>query len=84
MVIQLRRRIAQLEMEHNRQITLAEVAELVGISRQAMSEIANNKIKQIPLETLNALCNTLACTPNDLLQYTPDEDARVLFPADPS
>lgn len=26
------------------------------------------------LETLNTLCNLLGCTPNDLLNYTPDKE----------
>ena len=26
------------------------------------------------LKTLNTLCNVLKCTPNDLLEFTPDDD----------
>lgn len=81
-IIQLRRLIAEREMKYNRAVSLAEIAELVGISRQAMSNIANGEVKHMPLDTLNALCNTLGCTPNDILQYTPDENARTLFPSE--
>ncbi len=28
--------------------------------------------KQADLKTLNTLCNALHCTPNDLLEFTPD------------
>ncbi len=33
--------------------------------------------KQVNLKTLNTLCNLLKCTPNDLLEYTPDADERL-------
>ena len=29
---------------------------------------------RVDLETLNTLCNFLKCTPNDLLEFTPDPD----------
>jgi putative transcriptional regulator len=83
-IIQLRRLIAEREMKLNRSVSLAEIAEAVGISRQAMSNIANGDVKHMPLDTLNALCNVLGCTPNDILLYTPDADVKVLYPAEPA
>ena len=31
-----------------------------------------DELKQISGEALDALCNALACTPNDLIAFTPD------------
>lgn len=30
--------------------------------------------KQSDLKTLNTLCNVLKCTPNDILEFTPDNE----------
>jgi Cro/C1-type HTH DNA-binding domain len=31
-------------------------------------------VKRADLSTLNKLCNLFKCTPNDILEFTPDED----------
>ncbi|WP_099065829.1 helix-turn-helix domain-containing protein [Nostoc linckia] len=33
------------------------------------------KAKSVPFMTLNVLCNSLKCTPADLIEYAPDEEA---------
>ncbi len=53
-----------------RQISLNELAEKVGISNVNLSKIKNNKVSAVRFSTLAAICETLGCTPGDLLKYT--------------
>lgn len=49
--------------------TATELAEITNISRVTINKYFNSKpeVKQIDLEYLEKLCNTLGCTPNDIL-----------------
>lgn len=67
-------------------VKLREVAEKQGIKNAYQlqkitgfppSKAANlwkSEWKLADLGTLNTLCNTLKCTPNDILVFTPDEE----------
>ena len=49
------------------------LAEKTGIHPTSISRLKNmDELKQISGEVLNALCNSLECTPNDLIEFTPD------------
>ncbi len=49
------------------------LAEMTGIHRTTISRLKNlDEVKQISSDILNALCIALNCTPNDLLEFTPD------------
>ncbi len=49
------------------------LAEQTGIHPTTISRLKNtDELKQISGEVLNALCNSLECTPNDLIEFTPD------------
>ena len=64
---------------------LAEIRKERGMSQNALAKAAGmtlqnvqhleKKAKSVPFETLNSLCNTLQCTPGDLIEYTPDNKA---------
>lgn len=56
----------------DRHISLHELAEKVGISNVNLSKIKNNKVSAIRFTTLAAICETLNCTPGDILKYTDD------------
>lgn len=56
-------------MMAERHISLNELAERVGISNVNLSKIKNNKVSAIRFSTLAAICETLDCTPGDLLRY---------------
>lgn len=39
----------------------------IGMSSQNFNKMANNETKSIAYETLEAMCQILECTPNDIL-----------------
>ena len=67
----IRWRLRVLMAEKN--INNKTLAELTGIHPTSISRLKNtDELKQITGEVLNALCNALECTPNDLIEFTPD------------
>ncbi len=57
-------RIDQLLAE--RDMTLAELADRVGISVVNLSVLKNNRARAVRFSTLTALCDALDCRPGDL------------------
>lgn len=51
-----------------------ELAEKIGITQANLSILKTGKAKAIRLNTLNAICRELQCTPGDILEYRPDEE----------
>lgn len=58
-----------------RQITLTELAERIGITLANLSILKTSKARAIRFTTLEALCRELKCQPGDLLEYVPGQDA---------
>ena len=56
-----------------RKISLGELAERVGISNVNLSKIKNNKVSAIRFSTLASICDTLDCTPGDILTYSTED-----------
>jgi putative transcriptional regulator len=56
-----------------RKLKLTELSETVGISVQNLSILKTGKARAIRFSTLEALCQALACTPGDLLEYQSHE-----------
>lgn len=54
-----------------RGLTLAALAEAVGVSVVNLSVLKNQRAKAIRFSTLTAICDALDCTPGDL--FTVDE-----------
>ncbi|MQS16502.1 helix-turn-helix transcriptional regulator [Streptomyces kaniharaensis] len=50
-----------------RGMTLAELAERVGVTVVNLSILKNNRAKAIRFSTLSAICRELNCQPGDLL-----------------
>jgi DNA-binding Xre family transcriptional regulator len=62
------------QSQEGRRVTVEEIAKIVGISRQSMSNIENGK--SFPrYETLAKLCELYSALPGDLLKY---EDRQTL------
>ena len=59
-----------------RQITLTELADRIGITLANLSILKTNKARAIRFSTLEALCRALACQPGDLLEYVAGQDAQ--------
>jgi putative transcriptional regulator len=54
-----------------RDMTLTELATLVGISTVNLSILKNGRAKAVRFSTLSALCQALDCQPGDILRYDP-------------
>ena len=52
-----------------RDMTLTELSERVGVSLPNLSILKTNKARAVRFSTLAALCRELACQPGDLLEY---------------
>ena len=50
-----------------RGLTLAELAELVGVTVVNLSILKNGRAKAVRFSTLTAICRALECQPGDLL-----------------
>ena len=54
----------------DRQMTLTELAEEVGMTLANLSILKTNKARAIRFSTLDALCRELKCQPGELLEWT--------------
>ncbi|MDQ7189519.1 helix-turn-helix transcriptional regulator [Lactococcus lactis] len=55
-----------------RQMSVTELSEKVGITMANISVLKNGKAKAIRFSTLENLCKVLNCQPGDLLEYIED------------
>ncbi|HWF64061.1 MAG TPA: helix-turn-helix transcriptional regulator [Rhizomicrobium sp.] len=56
-----------------RQLSLTELAERIGITLANLSILKTNKARAIRFTTLGALCRALNCQPGELLEFVPGE-----------
>jgi putative transcriptional regulator len=69
----IRWRLRVLMAEKN--INNKTLAKKTGLNPVSISRLKNtDELKQISGYVLNQLCNALECTPNDLIEFTPDEN----------
>lgn len=54
-----------------RQMTLTELADRVGLTLANLSVLKNGRARAIRFSTLTALCDALDCQPGDLLAVRP-------------
>ena len=62
-----------------RQMTLTELAERVGVTLANLSILKTRKARAVRFSTLEAICRALDCQPGDLLKYAsagPGEENR--------
>ena len=64
------------ELLAERGMTLAALAEAIGVSVVNLSVLKNNRAKAVRFSTLTALCEALDCQPGDLLEWIADDDPR--------
>ena len=50
-----------------------DLAQRIGLTQANLSILKTGKAKAIRLNTLDAICRELQCTPGDILEYKPDE-----------
>lgn len=56
-----------------RNMTLSELAERIGITLANLSILKTNKAKAVRFSTLEAICRELDCQPADILEYRDDD-----------
>jgi putative transcriptional regulator len=56
-----------------RQLSLTELAERIGITLANLSILKTNKARAIRFTTLDALCRALECQPGELREFVPGE-----------
>jgi putative transcriptional regulator len=59
------------ELLEERGMTLARLAELVGVTVVNLSVLKNDRARAIRFSTLTAVCDVLGCEVGDLLVVTP-------------
>jgi putative transcriptional regulator len=55
-----------------KKLTVAQLADLIGITQANLFVLKNNRGKAIRFSTLEALCRVLDCQPADILKYVPE------------
>ena len=80
----LKWRLAELTIEyqekHGRHLSYRRLASELGMSKNTVTNIANNRSRQVNLNTMSRIMNYLSehlnrpLTTNDLLYYEPDHD----------
>lgn len=53
-------------------LTVAQLAERIGITQANLFVLKNNRGKAIRFTTLEALCQALDCQPGDILRFEPE------------
>ena len=56
-----------------REVTLTELADRVGITLANLSILKTGKARAMRFSTLDAICTALDCQPGDILRFAPDE-----------
>ena len=59
-----------------RQVSLTELADRIGITLANLSILKTNKAKAIRFSTLEALCRVLQCQPGELLEFVPSGESQ--------
>lgn len=60
-----------------RSLSQTELSRRSGVSLVTVNAIKQNRTRQVSLETLDKLCEALACEPGDLLEREPPKRRRV-------
>ena len=65
------------DLLQDRQMTLTELADRVGLTLANLSILKTGKARAIRFSTLAAICDALSCQPGDILQFEPERAERV-------
>ena len=60
------------KLRHDKGLTVAQLADLIGITQANLFVLKSNRGKAIRFSTLEALCRELACQPGDILKFEPN------------
>jgi putative transcriptional regulator len=65
----LKERIADKEFAERRRVTIQEIAQATGITRNTLSKMLNQHGASVRSENLDRLCAYFACRIEDLVEY---------------
>ena len=65
------------ELLQDRQMTLTELADRIGLTLANLSILKTGKARAIRFSTLEAICDALSCQPGDILQFEPERAERI-------
>lgn len=68
----LKERVADKEFKERRRVTIQEVAEATGITRNTLSKMLNQHGVSMRTDNLDRLCNFFACRIEELVEHVPD------------
>lgn len=57
-----------------REMTQKQLAEVTGVRPPTISALATGRIKHIPVDVLDCVCEALDCQPGDILERIQTED----------
>ena len=61
------------EQRDRKGLTVAQLADVVGITQANLFVLKSNRAKAIRFSTLEALCQALDCQPGDILRFEAEE-----------
>ncbi len=61
------------DLLYDRRMTLTELADRIGITLANLSILKTGKARAIRFSTLDAICETLACQPGDILRFEQEQ-----------
>ncbi|MCA9325930.1 helix-turn-helix transcriptional regulator [Candidatus Saccharibacteria bacterium] len=64
--------LAEKRIKERRNISLAEVADEIGISRKTLYAWENNTVTRFDVPVIDALCQYFGVKPGDLFEYIDD------------
>lgn len=76
----LKERIADKEFEERRRVTIQEIAQATGITRNTLSKMLNQHGASVRSENLDRLCGYFKCRIEELAEYV-DEPTSGKVPA---
>ena len=65
--VQLAAVMGRWQAQHNKPLSIPDLVEKTGLSRDFLYRFHNGTIQRLDLEKLGDLCSFFECTPNDLL-----------------
>lgn len=61
-------------------LNINQVTDMTNLSQPTVSKLFNNEpqeVKTVKLETVDRICKALSCQPGDILEYIPEEEAKL-------
>lgn len=78
----LKERIADKEFAERRRVTIQEIAQATGITRNTLSKMLNQHGASVRSENLDRLCSYFNCRIEELVEYISDQVSPQISPGE--